>query len=226
MSSARRAFIGDMVVVRASQDMEPGTEITFWYKSPEAVRATELDKKFKNWGFICGCAMCLDARAMDAAVFTRRDKLIGDLKRAFNSPAPRYVKFEKIERLFDALNKTYTQAAENVPRILLWDPLLGLLRAYAEQSRVGKIMESAVKFLTSLGFVVVGADSSETRFTIIKWGVLFDHVVELFLHVRNAFLAMGAKEDSERAKEYAKTTYKVLVGEDVSFDVTYSEWKL
>jgi hypothetical protein len=70
-----------------------------------------------------------------------------------------------------------------------------------------------------IGFV--GADSSHTRFAIIKWGLLVDDLVEIFLHARNAFAAMGAREDSRRAEEYARTTYKIIVGEDTSFNATY-----
>lgn len=213
------------MIVRASQDMEPGTEITFWYKAPESVSGKELDQKFKTWGFVCGCSMCLDARVTGAAVFTKRHTLIGDLKQVFDSAARPRIKIAKIERLLDALNETYTQAAEKVPRLLPWDPQMLLTRTYAAENNKGKTMESAVKVLTSLGFVAVGADSSQTRFAIVKWGMLVDLLVELFLHVRDAFTAMGAQVDSERAKEYAKTTYRVLVGEDVSFDATYSQWK-
>lgn len=86
-----------------------------------------------------------------------------------------------------------------------------------------KTLESAVKVLTLLGFVVVGADSSKTRFAITKLGFLVEHLVENFFHIRNAFMAMGARQDSLRAEGYAKTTYKILVGEDASFDTTYEE---
>jgi hypothetical protein len=70
------------------------------------------------------------------------------------------------------------------------------------------------KVLTSLGFVFVGADSSHTRFAIIRWGLLMDHLMEMFLLARNA------REDLRRAEEYARTTYKIIVSEDTSFNAT------
>ena len=82
-------------------------------------------------------------------------------------------------------------------------------------------MESVGKVLTSLGFAVVGANSSHTRFAIVRWGLLVDRLVETFLHARTAFAAMGAREDSRQAEEYARTTYKIIVGEDMSFNATY-----
>jgi hypothetical protein len=219
-STARRAFIGNMMIVRASRDLEPGTEITFWYHSPVGNSATDLQEKLKHWGFVCGCPICLDARATSAAVVTKRRKLLEDLKRVFNSSALHRVQMEKIERLLDALNQTYTRPVEEVPRLLLWEPQLALARIYAAQNNAGKTLESAWKVLTSLGFVVVGADSLRTRLAVVKWGLLVNYLVETFLHARSAFAAMGAMEDSRRAEEYARTAYKIIVGEDESFDAT------
>lgn len=204
------------MIVRASRDMEAGTEITFWYKSPDDISRKDMDEAHKHWGFVCACAICLDARATSAVILRKREKLVEDLKRVFNPLAT-----EKIVRLLDTLNQTYTQPAEDVPRLLLWDPQLALTRIYASQKKACKSMESAVKVLTSLGFVVVGADSSQTLFTIVRWGFLVDNLVETFLHLRAAFTAMKAMKDSARAEEYARTTYKIVVGEDESFDATY-----
>lgn len=206
------------MVVRASCDMQAGSEVTFWYHSPSESCSQE---RHKHWGFVCGCAICLDTRATDTIVVSNRQKLLGDLHRVFSSPAPRSVAIKKIERLIDALNKSYNQPAKDVPRLLLWDPQLLLVRLYAAENKAGKVLESAAKVLTFLGFVVVGADSSHTCFEISKWGLMTESLVETFLHIRAAFTVMGAEMDSARAEKYAKTAYKILVGEDDSFQATY-----
>lgn len=206
------------MVVRASRDMQAGCEVTFWYHSPSEKGSQE---KHKHWGFLCGCAICLDARATDSAVVIKRQKLLGDLDRVFGSPALNRVQIRKIERLIDTLNKSYTRPAKDVPRLLLWDPQLLLVRLYAAQNKAAKVVESAAKILFFLGFVVVGADSSQTCFEISNWGLMIDYLVEIFLHIHAAFTAMGAEMDSARAGNYAKTTYKILVGEDDSFKATY-----
>lgn len=213
------------MIVRATRDMDAGTEITFWYKSPSNISEKTLDETHKNWGFVCACAICLDTRATSAVIVRKRKKLNDDLKRAFNmnsSDPARQIETEKIERLLDALNQTYTKPTEDVPRLLVWDPQLLLTRIYKSQNKASKTIESAVKVLTSLGFVVHGAaDSSRTLFTIVRWGLLVDHLVETLLHIRTAFAAMKAMKDSARADEYARTIYKILVGEGESFDATY-----
>ena len=206
------------MVVRASRDMQAGSEVTFWYNSPSQKSSQE---KHKHWGFVCGCAICLDARATDTAVVSKRQKLLGDLDRVFSSPPLGRVETRKIERLIDALDKSYTQPSKDVPRLLLWDRQLLLVRLYAAQNKAAKVLESAAKVLFFLGFVVVGADSSQTCFEISKWGLLTDYSVETFLHIHAAFIAMGAQMDSARAENYAKTAYKILVGEDDTFKATY-----
>lgn len=210
-----------MMIVRAVCDMEAGTEITFRYANPDAESAKPMDVKLRHWGFVCGCALCLEARAADAAVIRKRQKLTEGLKRVLNSSPISRFDVERIEHLLDALNQTYPKPAEVVPRLLLWYPQLALTRIHEAQNSFRKSLKSAVKVLTSLGFVVVGADSSQKPFDIVRWGVQVDPLVETFLHIRNAFRAMGFREDSERAKEFAKTVYEILVGENVSFQAHY-----
>jgi len=220
-STASRAFIGDLMIVRASRNLEPGTEITFWYQSPDAIGAKDLREKLKHWGFVCDCAICLDARETKVDVITERRKLMENMKRAFGSFAPNTIQTDKIEHLLDALNRTYGRPADEVPRLLLWDPQLALARAYTTQNNLIKSLESVGRVLTSLGFIVVGVDSSPINFMVVKWGLAVDHLVETFLHARNAFAAIGARQDSKQAEEYARTTYKIIVGEDTSFNITY-----
>lgn len=83
--------------------MEAGTEITFWYHNPSNIDAKDSLEKHKHWGFVCGCAICLDARATDAAVLKKRKNLIDDLQQVVNSPARRRNEIKKIERLIDTL---------------------------------------------------------------------------------------------------------------------------
>jgi hypothetical protein len=218
-SNARRSFIGDMMIVRATGDLEPGTEITFWYHPPRGADAKAIQEKLKHWGFICDCAICLDSRVTKAVVVAERKKIMDNLKGTFENP--RGIQVDKVEKLFDALNKTYTRPAHEVPRLLLWDLQLALTRVYASQKNMAKSLDSAVKVLTSLGFILVGADSSITKLAVIKWGLMIDHLVETFLHVKDAFAAIGAETKSKCADGYARIAYKIVVGEDTSFDEIY-----
>ncbi|KAF2801437.1 uncharacterized protein BDZ99DRAFT_577577 [Mytilinidion resinicola] len=220
-SNACRAFIGDMMIVRATQDLEPGTEITFWYRIPDGTTLKDSQEAFKSWEFVCDCAICQDAKETKAAVIAERQKLLERMKRVRDSSTPNGIQTDKVERLLKALNNTYTRPADEVPRLLLWDPQLLLARVYIAQKNITKSLEAVGKTLTALGFIVVGADSSSAGFRVVKWGLVMDHLVEVFLHARSAFEAIGAWENSMRAEKYAIVTYRIVIGEDTSFKSTY-----
>lgn len=125
---------------------------------------------------------------------------------------------QKIERLLDELNQTYLQPADKVPRLLVWDLQFALAQAYASQNQTRKCIVAAGKVLTSLGFLISGTDSPQTPFSIIQWGMLHDYQVETFVLLRNMFLITKALPNSKKASEYARMAYKMIVGEDASFD--------
>jgi hypothetical protein len=139
-----------------------------------------------------------------------------------------YILISHVHRfLLKSLNDTYTRSPDEVPRLSLWDPQLMLTRLYVAQDNMHKALESAGKVLVLLGFIFVGADATSVAFKIVKWGIVVDHLVETFLHARNAFGAFGAMsawEDAKRAEEYARTAYKIVVGEDTSFESSYGAW--
>ncbi|KAH8725331.1 hypothetical protein GQ44DRAFT_749719 [Phaeosphaeriaceae sp. PMI808] len=220
-SNARRSFIGDMMIVRATQDLEPGTEITFWYKGPEDDDPKRSQEGLKNWNFVCDCAICQDVKETKAAVVAERQKLLDKMKRVCEMSTPQGIPTDKVERLLSALNRTYTRPADKVPRLLLCDPQLLLARVYITRNKMIKAIVSVGKVLAAFGFIIVGADFSPASFRVIKWGAVRDHLVETFLHARTAFLVMGIGEDARRAEDYAKVAYKIVVGEDTSFRSTY-----
>ena len=82
-------------------------------------------------------------------------------------------------------------------------------------------MESVVKVLALLGYVIVCADSIKTYLLIIKWGLQMDYLVETVVNVQFALFAMGAWEEARRSEKYAKTVYKILDGKGISFDTKY-----
>ncbi|KAF2876087.1 hypothetical protein BDV95DRAFT_482850 [Massariosphaeria phaeospora] len=221
-SNARRSFIGDMMIVRATQDLQPDTEVTFWYHSPEGTSAKALQEKFKNWDFVCECDMCKVAGTTPATVVAQREEILKAMKCILDAEAG--FQPAKLQHLINALDNTYTRAAHDVPRLLVWDPQLLIARCYITQLNPGKAIEAVGKVLVALGFVVVGADASSTGFTITKWGFAMDHLVEALLHARTAFNGLGKTAKAGQAEEYAKTMYRIVVGEDTSFAATHSAY--
>ncbi|KAF2823717.1 hypothetical protein CC86DRAFT_354942 [Ophiobolus disseminans] len=219
--NAHRAFVGDMMIVRATQDLEPGTEITFWYHPPDGTDPEAMQKKLGNWGFACTCAICQDAKEAKATVADKRRKLLNTLLEAFKKSTSHNAKLSEAERLLKSLNDTYTRPAHEVPRILLWDPQLLMTRMYMAQNNMKRALDSVQKVFASLGFIINGLDATSTPFKVVKWGLVVDTLVEAFLHARTAFEAMMAWDDAKRAEAYARCVYKMVVGEDASFEAIY-----
>lgn len=96
------------------------------------------------------------------------------------------------------------------------------MRIYISEGNVQKALESFQQVLTLLGFIVTGADSTSVPFKIVKWGLLVDYLIEVLLQARRTFEAIGAKSDSKTAELYARVAYKMVVGEDTSFESTYN----
>jgi hypothetical protein len=122
----------------------------------------ELQKKLKQWGFICNCAICCDIGETKAAVMAEREKLRAQLKKLCKTMHSRKSSTAKYELLLEALEATYLRPARDVPRLLLLDTQLLLVRIYSSRDNREKTLEWIGKVLTTLGFVVVGADSSAT----------------------------------------------------------------
>jgi hypothetical protein len=219
-STVQRAFIGDMMIIRANQDMDTGTEITFWYHSPINSNVTDLQKKLENWGFVCDCVICEDGRATKATIVQERKQLLRQAKRIFDAAGT--TKTNKLERLLNAVEKLYAKPADEVPRTQLWDPFLALAQVFVKQGRPDKALEWITKGLKSLGFKITGLDSSTSAFLVLKWGLAVDALVVAFLYAKDAFRAIGIWEKSMQAEDYARLAYKIIVGEDSSFDAIYN----
>lgn len=178
----------------------------------------ETQKGLQQWGFECDCAICLDAKNTPKKLLKRRSTLLGDLQTtALNSSG---LDPAKAERLLAAIELTYKSPPSKVPRLALWDPYLHLTRAHAAQNRPAKVVSLALKVLESLGFIVKGAHvpvSSGTPFEVVQWGLMVDSVVETWVHLWTAY-AMVAPHLCQGAEECARISYRICVGEDVTFE--------
>lgn len=213
--SARRSFIGDMMVVRATGDLEPGDEVTFWYQIPH-FKANMRDK-LKGWGFVCDCALCQDAKQTKATVKKERTKLRAALTEKCNSPVPSH---KAMERLIDKLEATYAVSPDLVPRLGHWDAQMQVARIYAAKGNMDQAFKSACKVLVFLDFSL---DDSKKGFEIKKWGMVLDYLIDAFMFIGSALIELKALASAKKAYQYAKTVYRIVVGEDETFEKTYED---
>ena len=220
LSNARRSFIGDMMVVRATQDLAPNTELTFWYKSPIDNDSEGRPVDLQHWGFRCDCNLCRDVQSLDKSTLSTRTRLQADLKRLFKA---KKMKFQTIEDTITKLEGTYSHPASEVPRLAVWSAHLSLAAAYLASHNPEKAVASGLRTLQSLGYVVEGGGIPPVRDTSLlvqKWGLMTDGVVGCWMILSQAYHQVAPALEPQ-AHAYAKLSYKICVGEDETFDATY-----
>ncbi|KAH8799851.1 TPR domain protein [Xylogone sp. PMI_703] len=220
-SNCRRAFIGDMMFVYATQDLAADTEIAFWYQIPTGTNFNERKKKLANWNFTCECVICQDERATDQATLAKRKRL--------RTQSTAYLKsrnranITKLETAIANLKATYSRPAADVPHLAIWDMQLYLSQIYMESRKVTKAIDLGLGMLESLGYVIDGGRvprTSNALITIRKWGLMVESVIKCWVILGDAY-EIVAPDLQIQAEQYAKLSYKVCVGEDETFEETY-----
>ena len=220
-SNARRSFIGDVLILRATRNIPAGQEISFWYAPPKADHSFDTtQEKVQNWNFTCSCEICSHDRETSIKKKKKRAALLKEW-----GVAAKHVVGETglahMESLLAAIEQTYTAPAAMAPRLALWDPYLALTRVYVSNEGPERTITTAWKVLAALGFVVKRDSSSIfTHFEVEQWGLMVDPLIETWIHLWLSYELLRPRQPmlGARAEQYAKITYRICVGEDESFE--------
>jgi tetratricopeptide (TPR) repeat protein len=120
IANAKKEYIGDLMVLRATRPITAGEEIFHSYNesSDYDVRQTAL---MTTWGFKCNCALCTAEKADDPTVRKKRRELESEadafVEREHWAHAKRLT-IAKAQRLARAIDDTYdSKRYEGVPRV-------------------------------------------------------------------------------------------------------------
>lgn len=210
MSNAHRAFIGDMMIIRATTDIPKNTELTIWYLLPDPANQP-MD--FRHWGFECCCAMCADARATEPRVLWTRTRQREQIAMALEDKC-----HERAEILIERLAETYLRPLEQALRLGLWEPLTLIAGVYDGLKQQDEAREAVSRALAAVGFVIQGG--VEGPLIVKKWGLVMDNLVVAWMILGKSLLKV-APERAIQAERYARMAYLISVGEEASFDATY-----
>ncbi|RAL16978.1 TPR domain protein [Aspergillus homomorphus CBS 101889] len=210
-SNSHRAFIGDMIIVRATQDLPANTEIRFTYVQPLTDGNDPKENEngrpdFEHWGFNCSCVICLDALHTPKSDLALRETLLEQLNHEFKAQHP---DTGKILPILTALEKTYSQPATNVPRLAIWT-------AYRDLSVMCMSRGLAHQ---AIGHALTCTEGMSL--SVKQWGLLQGGLVGYWMVLAKAYRVV-APELVRLAVEYARITYRMLFGEDETFGDTYS----
>lgn len=104
-----RTFIGDMLILRAAQDLPKNTELGFWYMDPregEKDRTPHRERMLQQWGVNCSCTFCDTEQKTPVSKKIKRIQILNKLsKQGIASP-----------ELLTELEKTYIKPPTEVPQ--------------------------------------------------------------------------------------------------------------
>lgn len=132
----------------------------------------------------------------------------------------------KIEQTVATLEKTYSRQSSEVPRLGIWKAYLSLAAVNATSGQQQNAIDFAFKTLESLGYAIEGGQLPHTpgvTLLVKRWGLMMDGLVGCWMILCRMYCDT-APELADQAEEYARTTYKICVGEDDTFGETYSRF--
>ncbi|KAM3532396.1 hypothetical protein NHJ13051_000382 [Beauveria bassiana] len=200
VGNCRRSFIGDMQIVRAAADMEPGTELVFSYRQPKDLETYEdVQRSLNNWGFTCDCALCLAKQATPAAQLSRRKLLLKRLQDILDQRG--VIQLAKGVKLLDQIKDTYAASySTELPRLELGSLYLSMATEYYQRGDLCKSVDLFLQGLSALGYdikvvwpTIDSADSvvPTAQFEVRRWGMADVMVVEALVCLYMASTAMA-----------------------------------
>lgn len=214
IGNCRRTFIGDMQIIRATKDLEPGTELQFAYRVPNHLESyAEAQKALSSWGFTCTCELCLSRKKTTSPALFHRKYLTTQL-RGVLGPNKR-ANIPEVQRLLKEMEKTYPEGPPGAIRLELWDPYFALGAALLAEgkSKTVECIKMIVRGLETLGFgISTTGKGKNAQFKVTRWGYVTDWTPRAFLHLYEAWarLAPGA---AASAKACVGIAYGIVVGE-------------
>lgn len=229
-----RAFIGDMMIVRATRDIKAGEEVFTSYQPP-TMAFSKRKEKFNSWGFQCDCPLCRIEKQLPASILTGREMIEQEAK-DFIAANPRTQ--ENLGRLVGAaklieakgilicLEETYPESKyEVMPRLACVDIDLWLVQigVSAVEARLSSSLEIAATFrvMKDWGYIVKVKGSK----VLIDRnnGVVCPQVVDAAMYSRQAWRMAGKPDVAKSFLEFAKEIYLAICGAMDGFEDKFGD---
>ncbi|KAL7271544.1 hypothetical protein RUND412_005698 [Rhizina undulata] len=197
------AFMGDLMILRASEDVPAHTQIFIGYRGCSngyLERTTELSSKF---GFHCRCRRCtIESQEPPETTLATREKLVAAMMTLPKDPGWE----QKLTRLISEAEKTYTLPPSQHPRVQIADEYHRLAYGFRQAGRLDKAIETYTKVLEALGFVF------DKRGKVRKWGYVEITSLNTAMHLAMLCFEGRRVERGDRWRGVAATLAMVLTG--------------
>lgn len=217
-----RAFIGDMIIIRAAQDMAAGSELLHNYVGLFG-EYEERQKDLSPYGFRCTCRRCENEKATPLATWAKRKKILATFEKEISKLAKSSAKSPLIlmEKILNDLDTTYSLPASLVPREEMCMEIFVACVNFNGWDMFAEVVAMVRRLLLAYGFHM---HITTSRFRVTHWGAMND-----FLVIALAFMwkAYGTVNPAlcDDVEEVFKTAYEVVVGQRASFEDVYSAFR-
>jgi tetratricopeptide (TPR) repeat protein len=212
-----RAFIGDMMVVRAVKDIRAGEEILLPYLSPTVPFSSRQKRMKDGWGFDCDCVLCLAESKVSQVTMARRARLRKEAEDFLaanpltnnNFRTVPVAKRTKAKKLLEDLRKTYPpDLFERLPRvdcvaIGLWASTMSAgTRAQDDLSAFLDVLRDGGYFVTTSHKVTIDRTNA----------VQLEEAIHAATYAARALAAMGRRSAASTLEALAKEVYTARRG--------------
>lgn len=152
-----RSFIGDMIFIRAINDMPANTELTTSYWPATTDEPERRSTLRKHWDFDCECPLCSAERQCKADWV----KIFAEVRRTSRSSPTDFNTTSQIEKLIKKLENIYLDDLfADLPRIGMQDLQAALLNISISLKDNSKIRKHAIACLREKGFWIEASDQA------------------------------------------------------------------
>ncbi|KAJ2992462.1 hypothetical protein NUW58_g2161 [Xylaria curta] len=226
LPNATRAFIGDMMIVRAVREIPVGGEILMGYISPHEPFADRHKRLKDGYGFKCDCDLCRAEAKVDKATVEKRARLLKEIMSFLSANRLNESNFRTISaakkaraaKLLKEIRATYPNAGfERLPRLYCDD--IGLWVAH---SAVGRSQDALGKFLgvlRDLGYFVTIQGGSVTIDR--ARAVQKENAIHAAMYAGQCLVAVGNEGAASALGALGKEVYTGLSGVGDGFAVEF-----
>lgn len=221
--NATRAFIGDMMIVRATRDIPVGGEIFMPYANSDK-SFDERQKRLKNgYGFKCDCDLCRAEAKVPKITIGKRARLHKEIisflseNKTNNSNQHSFsaAKKARAKKLLAEIRETYPKTYyEHLPRLNCLN--IGLWVIQTASANPQKLLATCLDVLRDSGYLVniKGRNVTINRNSAIQC----DQVIHAAMYASQCFMEVGNEGAASTLEALAKEVYTAISGADEGFE--------
>ncbi|KAK2627525.1 hypothetical protein QTJ16_003491 [Diplocarpon rosae] len=217
IQNCSRNFIGDMMIVRATEDLPANTELGWCYADP--MNRAKMKKSLQDsWGFTCTCLLCQDELKTPKKLMAKRRHILSSM----GTRDPRAAATE--------MEKTHISPTKDVPRLELFQTYFAIAQHFIFEDDNANPFEGllyGLKALDALGFILDGVDmkrgwaEGKRGLAVKRWGCAVQPLAKVWETLWTVW-KISDPNMALAAEKYWQMAYAMVqAGESDTFATTY-----